>query len=336
MIRVGVFGSTGYTGLELLGILARHPGVEIGFACSGSMAGRSLSEVHPQAPDIPMIAPDAAPLETVEAVFLCLPHAASATMARRALDAGARVIDLSADFRLRDPDAYARWYGGPHPHPELLDEAVYGLTEWVRPLLPAARLVANPGCYATSVLMPLAPLALAGALDKSGSIVADSKSGVSGAGRPPKAHTHFVEVAENFGPYAIGRSHRHLPEMEQILAGWGPAPPLIFSPHLLPVRRGILSTLYVPLAAGWDEARARAALADAYAGEPFVRLLPEGQLPSLAHVVGTNRCAIGTAGVHAGTLLLCSALDNLVKGAAGQAVQNLNAMFGVGEGEGLV
>jgi N-acetyl-gamma-glutamyl-phosphate reductase len=196
--------------------------------------------------------------------------------------------------------------------------------------LPGARLVANPGCYPTSVLLPLLPLASAGAV--AGTVVADSKSGVSGAGRNPKQHTHFVEVSENFSPYAIGRAHRHLPEMEQALGQEGA---LLFSPHLLPVKRGILSTLYVPLADGWDEARAREVLAERYAATPFVRLLPAGELATLAHVVGTNHCvfAVTLAQRH---LIVTSAIDNLLKGAAGQAVQNMNGMFSLAETTGLL
>ncbi|MCB9177199.1 MAG: N-acetyl-gamma-glutamyl-phosphate reductase [Caldilineae bacterium] len=335
MIRVGIFGATGYAGLELVRILWRHPVVEIAFATSTSQAGGRLSDIHPQAPDFPLIAPDQAPLDAIDCALLCLPHAASAEQAIRALDAGRRVIDLSADFRLRDPAVYRRWYAHEHPAPELLDEAVYGLTEQARDRLPGARLVANPGCYATSILLPLLPLVSAGALR--GPIIADSKSGVSGAGRTPQAHTHFVEVYENFSAYNVGRSHRHLPEMEQALAGWGGAgaPSLIFSPHLLPVRRGILSTLYAGLAPGWSPGRARERLAAAWADEPFLRLLPEGRLPSLMHVVRSNGCVLGMAEAGPDQLILVSVLDNLVKGAAGQAVQNLNAMFGLDETIGL-
>jgi N-acetyl-gamma-glutamyl-phosphate reductase len=256
-------------------------------------------------------------------------------VAAAALAHGKRVIDLSADFRLRDPAAYAQWYGRPHPEPELLVLALYGLTELARPALPAARLVANPGCYPTAILLALQPALAAGALG--GPIIADAKSGVSGAGREPKATSHFVAVNENLSPYAIGRSHRHLPEMEQAMAGWspeGPAPSLIFSPHLLPVSRGILATIYAPLGHGWTEADLRALYQERYAGEPFVRLLPPGEVATLAHVTHTNRCAIGLA-VVANTLILTSAIDNLVKGAAGQAVQNMNVMVGLDERTGL-
>jgi N-acetyl-gamma-glutamyl-phosphate reductase len=266
-------------------------------------------------------------------VFLCLPHGAAAPSAGIALDAGARVIDLSADFRLRDAAVYTEWYGLEHPAPGLLSEAVYGLTEFARTELPNARLVANPGCYPTSVLLAVQPVITAGAI--AGTVIVDSKSGVSGAGRTPKQHTHFMEVADNFTPYKIGRVHRHLPEMEQGLALWSDAPPkLVFSPHLLPVRRGILSTIYVPLSQGWTQAALHDRYAEVYSNEPFVQILPPGQLASLAHVAHTNRCVISLT-MAGNTLVITSAIDNLVKGAGGQAVQNMNVMFGLEETSGL-
>lgn len=335
MIRAGIYGATGYTGVELAMILQRHIGAEVTFVASQSQAGKSLRDVFPVAPDLRLIDMEAAPLADVDVVFLCLPHAAAAETAIIALDAGVRVIDLSADFRLRDAATYARWYAHEHPAPHLLAEAVYGLTEFARGRLPGARLVANPGCYPTSILLALRPL-LASDIPLEGSIIADAKSGVSGAGRTPTATTHFMAVADNFQPYKIGRAHRHLPEMEQTMAGWRPSgPPLIFSPHLLPVPRGILSTIYVTLGRGVDEATLREVYAAAYDDEPFVDLLPPGELPSLAHVTHTNRCALNLI-VSGRTLILTSAIDNLVKGAAGQAVQNMNVVFGCDETSGLI
>lgn len=334
MIRVGIYGATGYTGMELVRILQRHPGAEIAFVASQSQAGKTLRQVFPAAPALPLIAGAEAPLDEVDVVFLCLPHAAAAETAVVALAAGVRVIDLSADFRLRDAAAYAHWYAHTHPAPELLAEAIYGLTEVCRADLPGARLVANPGCYPTSVLLALRPLLLSN-VPLAGPIITDSKSGVSGAGRTPSQTSHFVEVADNFSPYKIGRVHRHLPEMEQAIGWWrASAPPLVFSPHLLPVPRGILSTIYVTLGADATEANLRALYGDAYAGEPFVEVLPAGELASLAHVTYTNRCAIGLTLVGR-TLILTSAIDNLIKGAAGQAVQNMNVMFGCAETAGL-
>ncbi|HEX6383873.1 MAG TPA: N-acetyl-gamma-glutamyl-phosphate reductase [Anaerolineae bacterium] len=335
MIRVGVFGATGYTGFELVRILMRHPDVNIAFATSFSYEGKSLADVYPSGPDLPLISADSASIDQVDVVFLCLPHAAAASTAVAALEAGARVIDLSADFRLRDAATYAGWYDHEHPAPHLLTEAVYGLTEFARAELVEASLVANPGCYPTSVLLALQPL-LAGPAAITSPVIVDAKSGVSGAGRTPKQNTHFVEVADNFSPYKIGRAHRHLPEMEQAIVDWRNDPPsLIFSPHLLPVPRGILSTIYVTPGEPWDEGELRVRYNDVYAGEPFVTVLPAGQLASLAHVTHTNRCAISLT--RAGnSLILTSAIDNLVKGAAGQAVQNMNVMFGCKETAGLV
>jgi N-acetyl-gamma-glutamyl-phosphate reductase len=334
MIRTGVFGASGYTGNELIRILGRHPGVEILFATSQSQAGRQLSELFPGGPDIPLVSPEAALLDKADVVFLCLPHAAAAPAALAALESGARVVDLSADFRLKDAAVYAQWYGAEHPAADLLSEAVYGLTEFARQELPEARLVANPGCYPTSILLALQPVLQGGAV--AGTIIADSKSGVSGAGRKPKQATHFVEVVDNFSPYKIGRSHRHLPEIEQGLAQWNDDPPrLIFSPHLLPVPRGILSTVYVPLKSDWTETTLKSLYEETYAGEPFVKVLPAGQVATLAHANHTNCCAIGIH-VTDGTLILTSAIDNLIKGAAGQAVQNMNVMFALDETTGLI
>jgi len=334
MIRTGILGATGYTGYELVKILDRHPQAEICFVTSISLAGERLTKLYPAGPDYPLISPESAPYSKVDLVFLCLPHAASAPAAVVALEAGARVVDLSADFRLKDPAVYEDWYDHEHAAPHLLAEAVYGLTEHAREALPSARLVANPGCYPTSILLALQPVLKARAV-AGGPIIADSKSGVSGAGRSPKQNTHYVEVAGNFSPYKIGRAHRHLPEIEQGFASWHYHPPaLIFSPHLIPAPRGILSTIYVPLKGDWPEARLRTLYEEAYAGEPFVRVLPAGEVATLAHVTHTNRCAIGLT--HTGsTLILTSAIDNLVKGAAGQAVQNMNLMFGLPETAGL-
>ncbi len=335
MIQAGIFGVTGYTGYELVRILAKHPDVQVQFVTSHSFAGKWLTDVYPQAPHLPLIDEADAPLDAVDVVFLCLPHAAAAATAVRALNAGGKVIDLSADFRLTDPAVYAQWYGHEHPAPELLGTAVYGLTEWAREQLPGADLVAVPGCYPTSVLLGLRPI-LTDHLPLTGPIIADSKSGVSGAGRQASDTTHFMNVADNFAPYKIGRAHRHLPEMEQVMQWWQTdAPPLIFSPHLLPVPRGILSTIYVTIAGDWTMGDVATLYTELYAGEPFVCVLPPGQLATLAHVTHTNKCVIGLE--QAGnTLIITSAIDNLIKGAAGQAVQDMNVMFRLDETTGLV
>ena len=335
MIRVGIFGATGYTGYELVRLLHQHPEAEITFATSQSYAGKTLAALYPQAPRLPLISGEEAPLDQADVVFLCLPHAAAAQTAVTALHAGPKVIDLSADFRLKDVATYEKWYGVPHPAPALLAEAVYGLTEFARADLRQTRLVANPGCYTTTSLLALQPLMAAG-VNITGDIIIDAKSGVSGAGRNPSDTTHFMAVADNLAPYKIGRAHRHLPEMEAILKEWNPtAPNLIFSPHLLPVPRGILANLYVPLAEAWAEADLRQLYEQTYAGEPFVRVLPKGELATLAHVTYTNRCAISLT-LAGQMLILTSATDNLIKGASGQAVQNMNVMFGLEETSGLV
>jgi N-acetyl-gamma-glutamyl-phosphate reductase len=335
MIRAGICGATGYTGYELVGLLRGHPAVEIVFATSASNAGKSLRDLYAGAPRLPLVAPEEAPMADVDLVFLCLPHAAAAETAVKALGAGARVIDLSADFRIRDVGTYESWYGGTHPAPALLDEAVYGLTEHAGEALDSARLVANPGCYATSVLLPTLPLLAAGAITSGQAIIADSKSGVSGAGRKPQLYTHFVEANEGFSAYSVGRAHRHHPEMlQEMRAVGGSNVDLIFSPHLLPVERGVLSTIYLPLADGWTAGQARETLEERYADAPFVEVLPEGELASLGHVQRSNRSAIGLTDAGR-TLIATSALDNLVKGAAGQAVQNMNRMYRLDETLGL-
>jgi N-acetyl-gamma-glutamyl-phosphate reductase len=250
-----------------------------------------------------------------------------------ALDAGVRVIDLSADFRLRDAATYQKWYKVEHPAPELLNEAVYGLTETARADLPEARLVANPGCYPTSALLPLKPLLEAATLHAP--VIVDSKSGVSGAGRKPKLTTHYVEVEGNLSPYNIGRVHRHLPEMEQVVSWWSQkAPTLIFSPHLIPAPRGIVSTIYVQLDSKWNEKKLFDLYQQAYGNEAFIHILNPGEAATYAHVNYTNRCAIGLT-LSEGVLIITSAIDNLIKGASGSAVQNMNVMFGIDETLGL-
>ncbi len=344
MIRAGIMGVTGYTGFELYKLLRKHPAVEMAWLTTESYGGQRLSDVFPCPWDEPLISLADAPLDAVDVVFLCLPHAASLSAVAAVIAAGARAIDLSADFRLRDPATYARWYGLTHTEPALLQEAVYGLPELHRAAIASARLVANPGCYPTSVILGLWPLAQAGWL--AGQVIVDSKSGVSGAGRKPKLNTSFVEANENLAPYSIGYAHRHIAEMEQELgrastlrpdnAGAGTSFQVIFSPHLLPVSRGILSTIYVTLPAGVDEAAVRAAYAASYGHEPFVHVLPPGQVATLHHAVGTNRCALGLTFVpDTPTLIVTSAIDNLIKGASGQAVQNMNLMFGLDETAGL-
>jgi N-acetyl-gamma-glutamyl-phosphate reductase len=347
MIKIGIYGATGYTGLELLRLLQRHPQAEIVWLTSENSAGQQFGDVFTVPPSIgghTLIPSAAADPSRVDLVFCCLPHAVSLEWVAKARAAGAKVIDLSADYRLKDPAVYEKTYGHAHTQRELLAQAVYGLPELHRAEIRQASLVANPGCYPTSVILGLAPLAKAGWL--AGTIISDSKSGISGAGRSPSLKTHFVEANENVSPYNIGRVHRHLPEMEQELeqisksanqqmanGGWQ----IIFSPHLTPISRGMLSTIYATLPEGVSEAEVRARYAAMYAAEPLVYLLKPGQVATMGHTTNTNFCAIGLTFVPGSrTLIVTSSIDNLGKGASGAAVQNMNVMYGIGETVGLL
>lgn len=333
MARVGIYGATGYTGFELIKLLAKHPGVQIAFATARSDAGKRLSDVFPTLIEQPLVAMEQADQSDVDLIFTCLPHGAAELPAivQSALERGVKVVDFSDLFRLNDPDDYARRRGKAHHAPELLSAAVYGLPELHRERIREAKLVANTGCYPITAILPLWPLERAGLLAER-TVIVDSKSGVSGAGRSLALKTHFGETHETFSAYNIGRSHRHLGEMEQETGLH-----VIFAPHLLPVFRGMLSTIYVTLRPGTSMAELRAAY-EVYAGEPFVRLLPEGRLPELRHVQNTMYALFGlhAADVDAGHWIIVSALDNLLKGASGQAVQNMNLMLGFAETAGLV
>lgn len=343
MVDIGIIGATGYTGLELLRLLKRHPHARIAWLTSESAGGQQLGDVFALPPVLGahnLLSLDQADL-AIDLVFCCLPHVAAQTPVAAARAAGAKVIDISADYRLRDAASYEKWYGHPHAYPELLTEAAYGLPELHREEIAQASLVANPGCYPTSIILGLAPLARASWL--SGTVIADSKSGVSGAGRKPTLKTHFVEANENLSPYSIGRSHRHIAEMEQEigrLADWdhgnGGGWQIVFSPHLVPVNRGIVSTIYVGLPDEVAEAEVRGQYSAMYGEEPFVYVLPPGQVATLGHTMGTNYCAIGLTWVEAArTLIVTASIDNLIKGASGQAVQNMNIMYGWDETTGL-
>lgn len=336
MIKVGIFGATGYAGYELVRIVARHPQATLGFASSETYAGKRYSEVYPCAYEDVLVAPEEAPLDEVDVVFLCTPHAASAPFAARALQAGCKCVDLSADFRLRDLATYETWYG-PHGAPDLLPEAVYGLTEVYRAELAKTRLVANPGCYPTGPLLALYPLLARQAL-ASNRVIIDAKSGVSGAGAKPSPTTHFVSVNENLSAYAVGRVHRHVPEIDQELRRFGGTDVQVtFVPHLLPVTRGILSSIYVSMDPAWSQEAVLDLWREAYTGAPFVRICPAGTLPTLAHVATTNYCYLGVASAGVpGEWVIVTALDNLIKGASGQAVQNMNVMCGLDETLGLL
>lgn len=333
MINVGIYGATGYTGLELARLLEAHPNARIRFMTSEGSAGTSLRASHPLAPDLALVAAADAPLDQVDAVFLCLPHTQSAPIAARALAQGVRVVDLSADLRIDDPAIYERWYKVAHPAPDLLP-APYGLPELNRLRLPGAEVIANPGCYATALLLATVPLARADLFVPGAPLIIDAKSGVSGAGRSPKQHLLFGEVQGNFSPYNIGRGHRHLAEVEQELARAGyDGGALIFAPHLLPTDRGILAAIYAQVT---DLDAAQDAIRQAYTGEPLVCVLPPGELATLGHVVRTPRAVLSLTPSADNVLIVMAALDNLLKGAASQAVQNFNLMLGFPETTGLL
>ncbi|WP_019589176.1 MULTISPECIES: N-acetyl-gamma-glutamyl-phosphate reductase [unclassified Thioalkalivibrio] len=333
--RVGVVGATGYAGVELLRILAGHPAVELHAVTSRSEDGTLVADLFPSLRgvlDAVFRAPEPELLAECDVVFFATPHGVAHAMAGDLLARGVRVIDLSADFRIRDPELWSRWYGQPHGAPEYLGEAVYGLPELHRGRISEARLIAVPGCYPTAVTLALLPLLENNRVDVS-DIIADAKSGVSGAGRQARIGGLFAEVQENFRAYASG-GHRHWPEIHQTLAEVaGTDVGLIFQPHLVPMTRGILATLYLrPLDDGDWEALFR----ERYAGEPFVDVMPSGSHPETASVRGTNQCRLALATPpHSGRRMVISAIDNLVKGAAGQAVQNMNLMLRRPETEGL-
>jgi N-acetyl-gamma-glutamyl-phosphate reductase len=336
-ITVGVYGASGYTGFETIKILRKHPQVHLAFATSEASAGKTIGDIYPVTWDVPLVAAESAPLDGVEAVFCCLPHGASMPTVIAARNAGVRVIDLSADFRLANAAVYEQWYNVPHESAELLDQAVYGLPELFAAEISETDLLANPGCYPTSVLLALAPLLNAGLVDDAAPLIADSKSGVSGAGRKASLTTHFVEVNENLSPYNIGQKHRHVAEMAQtitVLGGNGER--LVFSPHLVPISRGMLSTIYVMLNEDVSAAQAQALFEQQYAASAMVHVLPAGQLATMAHTRDTNLAVMSVTSVNPRLLVLCSSIDNLGKGAAGQAVQNFNLMFGLDEVSGLV
>ena len=335
MITVGIVGATGYTGYELIQLIARHPQARLVWATSESSAGKRISDLYPSPDDTQLIRFADAPLSQADVIFFCLPHAASMEAVARARAAGVRAIDLSADFRLLDPQVYERWYNTPHTQTDLLASAVYGLCEVNRAAIAGAELVANPGCYPTSVNLGLWPLARAGVLGPR--IIADSKSGVSGAGRKLRLGSQFVEINENMVPYSIGYAHRHIAEMELILGQHIPDVSITFSPHLIPVNRGILSTLYVSIDPALGEADVRDIYRQAYENEPFIHLLPPGQTATLRHTVNSNRVAIGVTPLpRPGEWVITASEDNLLKGASGQAVQNMNLMFGLDETLGLM
>jgi N-acetyl-gamma-glutamyl-phosphate reductase len=336
-LKVAILGASGYTGAELLRLLVQHDGIEVAALTADRRAGESVGAVYPHLAHLGL--PDLVAIEDVDwagidAVFCCLPHGTTQEVIA-GLPGHLKIVDLSADFRLYDGATYAQWYGGEHRAMDLQAEAVYGLTEIKREQVRKARLVANPGCYTTTAELPLIPC-LAEGLIETGGIIIDAKSGVSGAGRAPKEGALHTEVSEGIHAYGIA-SHRHTPEIEQELSEAAGEPITVtFTPHLMPMNRGILATIYVTLKNGATADDLRGALARRYAEEPFVKLVPQGQAPATRHVRGSNLCLLGVfADRVPGRAILVSALDNLVKGASGQALQNLNVMAGFEETAGL-
>jgi len=331
MIKVGIVGGTGYTGVELLRILSQHPEVQIQAITSRQEAGMAVADLFPSLRGrvaLKFCDPAEAALEECTVVFFATPNGIAMQQARSLLDAGVRVIDLAADFRIKDVAVWEKWYGMPHACPELVAEAVYGLPEIHRDRIKKARLVANPGCYPTAVQLGFLPLIEAGIVDVD-HLVADAKSGVSGAGRKAEVHTLFAEASDNFKAYGVS-GHRHLPEIRQGLSNMAAKPVgLTFVPHLTPMIRGIHATLYARLTIDTD---LQALFEQRYADEPFVDVLPAGSHPETRSVRGSNLCRIAVHRPQGGdTVVVLSVTDNLVKGAAGQAVQNMNLMFGLPE-----
>jgi N-acetyl-gamma-glutamyl-phosphate reductase len=337
MIEVGIVGGTGYTGSELMRLLAGHPQVSVASITSRAEAGTAVAEMFPHLRgrvNLAFSAPDPAQLSECDLVFFATPNGTAMQMVPELLSADTRVIDLAADFRLKDPDAWERWYGIPHACPELLADAVYGLPEVHRESIRGARLVANPGCYPTAVTLGFLPLLEAGVVDPTW-LIADAKSGVSGAGRKASVGVLMAEVGESFKAYSIA-GHRHQPEITQNLAPFaGGDLRLTFVPHLVPMIRGIEATLYGRLKSSAEGLQAH--YERRYRDEVFVDVMPEGAHPETRSVRGSNLCRIAVAEpLGAGVVVVQSVIDNLVKGAAGQAVQNMNIMFGFAESEGLL
>ena len=331
MLRIGILGATGYTAVELIKILLRHPQVEIGVVTSRQEGAPTIASIHPQLTGrLDLRVEDLAPLDVAarcDCVFSCLPHAASAQAIAPMLSTDVRVVDLSADYRLRDPRVYAEWYGDHHPDNGRLGKVVYGLPEFYAAEIAQSQLVANPGCYPTSAILALAPLVRGGLVRPEG-IIVDSKSGVSGAGRTPKLNTLFPECNESVAAYNVGH-HRHTPEIDQgISMISGKDVQVVFTPHLIPMDRGILTTTYSVPTAGVTETQLMDTLRATYASAPFVRVVDH--LPATKDCSGTNFCHL-TARIVRGRVVTVSVLDNLIKGASGAAVQNMNRMFGYGE-----
>ncbi len=338
-LKIAIVGSSGYTGGELYRLLLNHPRVAVSATTSEKSAGKPITTLFPHLAGLTDLVCE--PLDPsviagkADFVFLALPHVTAQEAAFRFHQLGKKVVDLSADYRLADPLVYEKWYEHCHQYPDLLKSAVYGLPELHREEIRTAALVANPGCYPTSALLGLAPLVKQGLVDPK-TIIIDSKSGVSGAGRSPSLAHHYPEVNEGLMAYKIG-THRHTPEIEQELAVLAGGPVTVsFTPHLIPMNRGILTTIYGALTTPQDTGQLHSRYREFYTHEPFVRVLPLGQVPNVRNVKGSNFCDIGVyADPRTGRAVIVSVIDNLVKGASGQALQNMNLMMGYDETEGL-
>lgn len=328
-IRVAVVGAAGYAGGELVRLLSGHPSVEIASVHARDRDGKPLAAELPHLAPLGLTLQEGEP-DDVEVAFLALPHGASAPLAARLLERGITIIDIGADFRLRDADAYATWYGAPHPVPHLLVDAVYGLTEWSRDALRQTKLIANPGCYPTAALLALVPFARAGLL--SGEVIVDAKSGISGAGRSAGAGYLFTELTESTRAYGLD-GHRHRPEIEQGLIGAGASVAVTFVPHLVPQSRGILATCYLSLADDLDDEALADVMRDAYEGEPFVHVSVDP--PATKQTTGSNHAFVHARRIAEGRAVVISVIDNLGKGAAGQAIQNMNVALGLDETAGV-
>jgi N-acetyl-gamma-glutamyl-phosphate reductase len=337
-INVAILGASGYTGAELLRLLAGHPRFRIAALTADRNAGEEMVSVYPHT--LPQKLPTLTKIDDVDwsgidAVFCCLPHGTTQDVIA-GLPVHLKIVDLSADFRLYDLPTYAKWYGHEHRAPDLQTEAIYGLTELNRNAISNARLIANPGCYPTCAALPLLPLLTQGLIEADG-IIVDAKSGVTGAGRSTRQDLLFTEVQDGFHPYGVGK-HRHQPEIEQTLGmATGHDMHVVFTPHLLPINRGMMCTTYIRPTNGATEGDLRSALETAYADEHFVHLTPAGKWPATREVRGSNYCfmGLGSAGVP-GQMVVISVIDNLVKGASGQALQNMNLLFGLEETQGLL
>ncbi len=340
MIKCAVVGAKGYTGSEIIKLLAKHPEVTLTFLADKDDEIQDARDFIPSLPEslglkIEKFSHDAV-VESSDVIFLALPHTKSIAFAAKLKGENKLVIDLSADFRLKNIETYEKWYNVKHADPALVTDAVYGLPELNRDMIEKSKLIANPGCYPTGTILGLAPLLKKGLIKKE-AIVIDAKTGVSGAGRNPSAATHFCEVYENFKPYKLNQ-HQHMPEIEEVISGVaGSSISITFVPHLLPILRGILATIYVEKNENTSASAIYQAFSDMYKDEPFVRLLKQGEFPQTKNVEGTNYCDIGVwASDSSSRVIIVTAIDNLIKGASGQAVQNMNICCGLDETMGLV